>query len=575
MNFIKKIFKNKLVLAVIILAAGFGGYFWYSSSKTVKKTVSYATAAVETGTIIQSVSGTGQVSATNTVDLKTKAAGEIISVAAKTGQDVKDGDVIAKIDDSDARQSVTDAQIALETAQLSLDKLQEPVDELSLMQAENALTQANESYQDAKDSLAKGYDDGFTDVASAFLDLPTVMTGLQDIVQGSNSLVVQSSANYLEYYYNAVKESDGALKYMKDAGSAYATARKDYDKNIEDYKAASRFSDTATIEALIIETYNTTKEISEAVKNVSNMIQFYEDKATENNAEPQSFADTQLASLTTYSSKVNSHLSSLFSDTDSIQNNKNTIISSQRTIQEKTLSLSDLKEGTDDLTIRSQQLAVNQKAAALKTAKDKLEDYAVIVPFDGMISDFAVDVGDTVSSGATVGTLITDSQIAEITLNEVDIAKAEVGQKATLTFDAVDGLSLTGKVSEIDAVGTVSQGVVSYTIKIAFDAQDSRVKPGMSVTASIITDSKQNVLMAANAAVKSDNAGSYVEELADETNASGKLNKVYVETGISNDEYTEIKSGVSEGDMIVTGSTTSTSAKTTSGFNLFGGGAPR
>jgi HlyD family secretion protein len=253
-------------------------------------------------------------------------------------------------------------------------------------------------------------------------------------------------------------------------------------------------------------------------------------------------------------------------------------VSSERTIKEKTLSLQDLKEGTDELSIRSQQLAVNQKSSALETAREKLSDYSVVAPFDGVISSLDIEKGDAVSSGTTVGVLITKRQMAEVTLNEVDIAKAKVGQKATLTFDAVDGLSLTGKVSEIDAVGTVSQGVVSYSVKIAFDEQDDRVKPGMSATASIITDSRQNVLMVPNAAVKSDNSGSYVEMLPDNGAALAKPARVAVETGLSNDDYTEIKSGLSEGAAVVTGSTTSTAAsaaKTTSGFNLFGGGGPR
>ena len=99
--------------------------------------------------------------------------------------------------------------------------------------------------------------------------------------------------------------------------------------------------------------------------------------------------------------------------------------------------------------------------------------------------------------------LITKQKIAEISLNEVDAAKVKVGQKVTLTFDAIDGLSITGEVSEIDALGTVSQGVVTYGVKIAFDTQDERVKSGMSVSAAIITDVKQNVLLVPNAAVKS------------------------------------------------------------------------
>ena len=92
------------------------------------------------------------------------------------------------------------------------------------------------------------------------------------------------------------------------------------------------------------------------------------------------------------------------------------------------------------------------------------------------------------------------------------MAKVKVGQKVTLTFDAIEDLSITGEVAEIDTLGTVSQGVVNYAVKIVFDTQDERVKSGMSVSAAIITDVKQDVLLVPNAAVKS-NDEQYVEVL--------------------------------------------------------------
>ena len=70
-------------------------------------------------------------------------------------------------------------------------------------------------------------------------------------------------------------------------------------------------------------------------------------------------------------------------------------------------------------------------------------------------------------------------------MNEVDAAKISVGNKTTLTFDATEDLTLTGKVAQIDTIGTVEQGVVSYKVKIAFDTQDERIKPGMTANASI------------------------------------------------------------------------------------------
>src|SRR5665213_1862688 len=105
------------------------------------------------------------------------------------------------------------------------------------------------------------------------------------------------------------------------------------------------------------------------------------------------------------------------------------------------------------------------------------------------------------------------------TLNEVDAAKVNVGDKATLTFDAFPNLSLAGTVVELDPVGTVSQGVVNYNVQIGFTqpadtSSTEMVKPGMSVTADIVTQVHQNVAAVPNAAVHTLNGASYVLEPA-------------------------------------------------------------
>jgi HlyD family secretion protein len=93
-----------------------------------------------------------------------------------------------------------------------------------------------------------------------------------------------------------------------------------------------------------------------------------------------------------------------------------------------------------------------------------------------------------------VATLITKQKIAQVSLNEVDITKIKSGQKVNITFDAIENLNITGQVLDVDLVGTVSQGVVSYNVKIGLDIDDERIKSGMSVSASIITDIRQDVV---------------------------------------------------------------------------------
>jgi multidrug efflux pump subunit AcrA (membrane-fusion protein) len=342
------------------------------------------------------------------------------------------------------------------------------------------------------------------------------------------------------------------LQYKEDTRTKYQTGRDKYDKNLDDYKAASRFSATSTIESLVNETYDTTKSIAESIKSANNLIQFYKDKLVERNLKPNILADTYLSNLSSYTSETNGYLLNLLSAKNTIQSDK------------------EILAGTG-FDIRDQEIKVAQAENSLSEAKEKLADYYIRAPFSGVVAKLNVKTGDSASSGSAVATLITRQKIAEISLNEVDVAKVKVGQKVTLTFDAIENLNITGEVTEIDALGTVTQGVVNYSVKIGFDTQNERVKSGMSVSATIITEVRQDVLLVPDAAVKS-NGEQYVEML--ENNVPRNQT---VETGLSNDTMTEIKNGLKEGDNVVTQTitgnttnTTQTTSKNTGGMRIPG-----
>jgi multidrug efflux pump subunit AcrA (membrane-fusion protein) len=169
-------------------------------------------------------------------------------------------------------------------------------------------------------------------------------------------------------------------------------------------------------------------------------------------------------------------------------------------------------------------------------------------------------------------------------MNEVDVSKIKLGQKATITFDAIENLSMTGTVVEIDTLGTVSQGVVSYNVKIAFDTKDDQVKPGMSISASIITDSKIDVLMVPSSAIKTNDTTKYIQMFttplslpfagSQGTPSKETPTQIQVEIGISDDTNTEIISGIKEGDQIVSRTITN-STKTTTSSSLLGGTGTR
>jgi HlyD family secretion protein len=568
---IRKILKfatrHKIIVSIIIIIAILGGCLGYTKIFSKNDTIRYVTAKVQKGTLVVSISGSGQVSASNQIDIKPKASGDVIYVGVKNGQEIKAGTLIAQLDAQDAQKTVRDAEVSLESAKLSLEKIKKPADTLSILQAENSLAQAKESKQKAEDDLQKAYEDGFNTVSNAMLDLPGIMSGIEDMMFHNTIDPRSGYGDNITWYVNQTNYQTGAkdkaIHYMNDVYNAYNNARKMYEENFDNYKTTSRTSSEATIEALILQTYETTKTVADTIKTIDNYIDFVQDDMEKHNIAIPTMVSTHQTNINLYTSKTNSHLLNLLAIKRTIEDTKNTIVNTNRSIAEKTEYLAKLKAGADALDIQSAELAVKQRENALLDAKEKLADYFIRAPFDGIIAKLNVKKGDTVSASTAIATIVTKQKIAEISLNEVDVAKVKVGQKATLTFDAVPDLTLTGEVAEVDAVGTVSQGVVTYTVKISFDTQDERVKPAMSVSASIVTEIKPDVLLVPNSAIKSRGETNYVEMPAESdivlatANPNGAifknpLRRQPVEIGSASDEFTEVINGLKEGDIVIT-----------------------
>lgn len=572
---------HRIRVVLVALAVLYGGYAVYGALTVSGDVPRYQTAFAAKETLIVSVSGTGQVSASNQIDLKPKASGDVISVPVIQGQLLAAGQVIAILDAREAQRSVRDAEANLESARIAYEKLLQPADELSLTQSEHALARARESRAAAEADLVKDYEDGFNSIANAFLDLPGVIQGLYDVLFVVGSEMGNQQA--LDFYASTAERYDArAPLYRTDAYAKYNAAKASYDAAFTAYKNANRFSDRGTIEDLVSRSYDATLATAEAVKSANNLIQFYQDRLTEKNLKPINAATAHLVSLNTYTGKTNTHLTALLSGKTTIVDDKVAIVNAERAIVEQTQSLAKLKAGADALDIRSSQLSVTQRENALQDAKEKLADYTVRAPFSGVLATLSVKRGDAVTSGTALAKMITTQQHAVIQLNEVDVAKVKVGQKATLSFDAVEDLALVGKVSEVAAIGTVTQGVVSYDVIVGFDAEDERVKPGMSVSAAIVTDVKTDILAVPSSAVKSDGTTQYVEVfapmLADSESAQGAPSATVpsrktVATGASNDTMIEIVAGLSESDQVVVRTiSANTSASTQAAPSLFGGG---
>ncbi|MDB4984461.1 MAG: family efflux transporter subunit, HlyD family secretion protein [Patescibacteria group bacterium] len=238
------------------------------------------------------------------------------------------------------------------------------------------------------------------------------------------------------------------------------------------------------------------------------------------------------------------------------------------------------------ITIANDQQAIADTEINLQSAQLAYNNTLVTAPVAGIIGTVSVVKGQNVSSGTAIVTLVGNQQYADIPFNEVDVAKIKVGDTANATFDAVDDLTITGKVISIDQIGTVTSGVVNYTVKIGFDVQDARVKSGMSTTIVVATNVAQNATVVPASAVKTSGNGSYVLTVSNDTAVSSGNTGIEFATpptqtpvtvGISDDTNTQILSGLSVGDKIVTKTitTSATTATASSAPSLLGGSASR
>ncbi len=525
---------KKIIIILIFIGVIFGVYFVFKN-KTNAET-RYVTEVVKKGNVTSTITGTGQVEALNTLEIKPKTSGDVTYIGIKVGDSVKKGKLIATIDSRDAK-------LALENAKITLEKLVSGPDSLTLLQKNNSLT--------------KSYNDGWNTSSSFNTDMNSIIDEVYNIYN-----------NGFLGYQNTSKLSSSGREKVSLAEKGYYDAKKSLDSVNKLYKSLSRSSSKEEIKNLINKSYDTSIVIENSIKNtetVFNYVVNYLDYQTDPSA------ISTKTDINSWLTSSKNYVSSLLSINDSLNEN--------------TQSLDEFLVGADELDIKSAQLQVENKQAAYN-------DCFVYAPFDGTIAALTVSVGEP--SGSSIGTLITKNKLATISLNEVDIAKINLGQKVTLTFDAVENLTITGKVVEIDSVGTVSSGVVTYKVKINLDTGDNLIKPGMSVSATIITNMVQDVIVVPNSAVKSKNGLSYVEVfdselLVDTTVVLGSLSPVLpkqneIEIGLIDDNNTEIISGLKEGDIIVTktntGTISSTKTKTTtpsilnavSGSNTKGGG---
>lgn len=230
-----------------------------------------------------------------------------------------------------------------------------------------------------------------------------------------------------------------------------------------------------------------------------------------------------------------------------------------------------------------QQNVVYQSQTSLNSAWSAYQKASstVYAPISGTISGLALQLGSVINSNASSqNSNISNTKIANVKTNatpivslnltEIDVPKVTIGDKATIMLDAYPDKTFTGKVVSIDTVGSIASGVSTYPTVIKLDTDTTTILPNMAVSANIITERKNDVLIVPTSSIQQDTDGtSYVQVMK-----NGKISEVAIETGLSSDTQTEITAGLSEGETVITATikaSTGTNNTSTSPFSSFGG----
>ena len=520
----KKFLRRKWVLALGAAAAVLAaGALLLHGRGGSKNSVSYLEAPVERRTIASTLTGSGTLLPANSYTVTTLVEGDVLAADFEEGDMVEKDTVLYEIDSSDAANNI-------EKSQISLD-------------------QARRNYDDAVDSGNVKAPIAGT-VFSLAVDVGDEVSPGQEIAVIRNSETMELTVPFPAddakgFYVGQVAEVllDGSFETL--TGTVTAVSGSD-----------------------IVGAGNTvTRNVTVSVKN------------------PGGLGVEQAASVTvggvgcaasgTFTYRAESTVTAAVSGTvTAIRAQEGSRVSRDQIL---------VTLGGDSLENSIQSARDNLRNAELSmdSTQNQLDSYTITSPIAGTVVDKQYKAGDTVESGKTLCTIY-DLSYLEMTMNidELDIGKVAAGQTVQITADAVEGQTYTGVITKVSVLGTTSGGVTSYPATVRIDETEG-LRPGMNVDAKIVLEQAENVLAVPVEAVS---RGNLVLVTKDSPSAAGAADReapegyvyVQVESGVSDDSYAQILSGLQEGDTVAytPSSGDSGTMMFTMGGGPMGGGMP-
>lgn len=218
-----------------------------------------------------------------------------------------------------------------------------------------------------------------------------------------------------------------------------------------------------------------------------------------------------------------------------------------------------------ECTLLTARVQLEQAKLNLEEAKQKIEDAKIVAPFDGLVTAVNAVVGGPGSGSTTISLADISQYHVDVLIDETEIAQLKTSQKVELTFDALPKATVTGVVARIDPAGTVSNGVVNYTLRIDLDPTGAALRADMTANARVILDTHSNVLAVPGGAIRQDTTGYYVNVVGTDSVAR----RVDVTTGYTDGDLTEVAGDLQAGQQVYISEPAATTTQQR-GLNLFG-----
>ena len=506
----KKVVVSAIIILIVVAAAAVAGVYIFNANAQSDTETTYTLADVTTGDLTESITGTGTLTSAGTDSVTAPVDVTIKKYKVEAGESVSKGDVLATISTS-----------AMET---TISSLQSDIDSLdtSIAQSISSASTTDKIKANMKGRVKIIYAESGDNV--------------DDVMDKNGALLVLSTDGKMKFSCELTDSSD-----LNVNDSVNVTVDdEDYDGTVESISSDGK---TAVITIT--------------------------DNGPEVGAEATAYLDdTKLGSGKL---EINEPVS-IISESGTIskvyvdENDK--VYSSTSLFYIKNIPLSS--DYSDVVTERA------TKVKQLKQAKALLASGEIVAEEDGIISALTASTGQAVTSGDEILSLYTGG-VAElpVSVDELDISSVEVGQSATVSVDAIEDTTYNATVTNISQVGTTSSGVTNYTVTLEVEGDD-QLMIGMNATATIIIQEENDVLLLPLEALQSVQGEDYVwlyTGSLPEDSSTDPGTKTVVETGLSDEDYVEITSGLSEGDQVVIVRTKSTSdsSNNTGGMGMMGG----